>query len=304
MSNGQAIPEKSPLKGASFTHPDRLYWPEAGITKAMLGEHWAQVWPLAAPHLTGRPLALVRCPDGIEGERFFQKHLWKGARRSILPVSDPADPTAKPFLGIEGLEGLFGLVQAGTLEIHPWGSTFADWEAPDRIVMDLDPGEGVPWARTLAAARETGERLRRAGLCPFVKTSGGKGLHVVAPLMPKARWREAKAFAKGVADAMAADSPEHYVATIAKAKRGGKILIDYLRNQRGATAVAPYSPRAWPGAPVSMPITWDELDDVTGAGYFTMENTPLRLAAAKDAWADFADAAVPLERGKRAAGRA
>ena len=167
------------------------------------------------------------------------------------------------------------------------------------IIMDLDPGDGVPWERVIEAAHETRQRLEQAGLNAFVKTSGGKGLHVVAPIKPKAAWPEVKAFTKAIADAMAADSPDRYVATITKSKRGGKILIDYLRNQRGTTAVAPYSTRARPGAAVSMPLEWGELTSGIGPAYFTVLNTPIRVASYKaDPWADFRAAAVPIEKPK------
>ncbi|MEP9349821.1 DNA ligase D [Xanthobacter sp. KR7-225] len=296
--------DKPPRRTVPLTHPDRLYWPEAGITKEGLADYWIEAFRLAAPHMVGRPLALLRCPEGIEGERFFQKHLWQGANRHIVAVHDPKDKAGAALVSIDSLDGLLGLVQAAALEIHPWGSTLADWEAPDRIVMDLDPDASVPWETTIAAAREIAQRLKDAGLVPFVKTTGGKGLHVVAPLVPKARWPEVKAFAKAMADAMAADSPDLFVATIAKAKRRGRILIDYLRNQRGATAVAPYSPRARAGAPVSMPLAWDELGPEIGPAYFTVGNTPVRLAAlAADPWAAFAAAAAPLPAGATRAKR-
>src|SRR5690606_36365548 len=155
-------------------------------------------------------------------------------------------------------------VQSAALEIHPWGATLADWERPDMITMDLDPGEGVPWQRVIDGALELRERLQAAGLAAFVKTSGGKGLHVVSPLKPHATWPQVKAFTKAMAEAMAADAPDRYVATISKAKRKGKILIDYLRNQRGATAVASYCPRSRPGAAVSTPLEWDELSPEIG----------------------------------------
>ncbi len=183
------------------------------------------------------------------------------------------------------------------LEIHPWGSTLADWERPDMLVMDLDPGEDVPWTAVIAAARETRDRLEAHGLAAFVKTSGGKGLHVVAPLKPKADWAAAKAFAKTLAETMAADAPDAFVATIAKSKRRGRILVDYLRNQRGATAVAPYSTRARAGAPVSMPLAWDELSPAVGPAYFTVENAAARLDALDaDPWAEFRSSAKPLPK--------
>lgn len=282
----------------TLTHPDRLYWPLEGVTKAGLADYYAQAWHDMSPFIVGRPLALLRCPNGIDGPRFFQKHAWKGLSEHILTVADPEDKNGEPLIAIENLDGLIGLVQAAVLEIHPWGSSLADWEKPDMITMDLDPGEDVSWNEIIAAAGQVRERLEQAGLAAFVKTSGGKGLHVVAPLQPKVRWPKAKAFAKAIADAMAADSPDRFVSTITKSKRHGKILIDYLRNQRGATAVAPYSTRARPGAAVAMPIAWEELATVTGPAYFTVMNTPARLSArAADPWAHFREAAVPLKAG-------
>ncbi|MEW9616210.1 DNA ligase D [Shinella sp. S4-D37] len=291
--------EKPPRRTVRLTHPDRVYWPGEGVTKEGLADYYTEVWRHIAPHIVGRPLALLRAPAGIEGQAFFQKHAWKGIDANIVAVQDPAEKDDEPYVAIEDLDGLMGLVQSAVLEIHPWGSTLADWERPDRIVMDLDPGEGVEWQAVVEAAEETRRRLEAAGLNTFVKTSGGKGLHVCAPLKPSARWPAVKAFCKGIADAMAKDAPEKYVSTITKSKRRGKILIDYLRNQRGMTAVAPYSTRARPGAAVSMPLAWSELSADIGPAYFTVENAPTRLQAlAADPWADFDKAAEPLKTGK------
>ncbi|MGH7004983.1 MAG: non-homologous end-joining DNA ligase, partial [Alphaproteobacteria bacterium] len=199
------------------------------------------------------------------------------------------------LISIKDLDGLIGLVQSAVLEIHPWGSTVADWERPDMIVLDLDPGDGVSWQAMIEAAQETRERLEQKGFAAFVKTSGGKGLHVVAPIKPRAAWPQVKAFTKAIADSMAADSPEKYVSTITKSKRKGKILIDYLRNQRGMTAVAPYSTRARPGAAVSMPLEWDELTPGIGPAYFTVLNAATRLASVKrDPWEGFRAAERPV----------
>ncbi|SJM32621.1 DNA ligase D [Mesorhizobium delmotii] len=288
-----AKPQRRTVK---LTHPDRLYWPDQGVTKEGLADYYTEVWRYASPYLVGRALALLRCPSGISGEQFFQKHAWKGLNPNIVLVHDPKDPPDERLISINDLDGLIGLVQSAALEIHPWGSMVSDWERPDTIIMDLDPGEDVSWEAVIAAAVETRDRLKDAGLVPFIKTSGGKGLHVVAPLKPKAEWPAAKAFTKAIADAMAADSPGRYVSTITKSKRRGKILVDYLRNQRGATAVAPYSTRARPGAAVSMPLAWDELGPGIGPAYFTVENTPTRLASlSSDPWQDFRAAAVPIE---------
>ncbi|KRW95777.1 non-homologous end-joining DNA ligase [Paracoccus sp. MKU1] len=246
--------------------------------------------------ITGRPLALLRCPNGIAGETFFQKHAWRGLSPHIVQVQDPKDPTGEPLIAIEDLDGLMGLVQSAALEIHPWGATIADWEHPDMITMDLDPGEAVEWPAVVAAARELRQRLEDHGLAGFVKTSGGKGLHVVAPLRPLAEWPAVKSFTKTLAEAMAADDPDRYVSTIGKARRRGRILIDYLRNQRGATAVAAYSTRARPGAAVSAPLRWEELDAGIGPAWFTIRNMPTRLATlASDPWDGFRSAAAPLE---------
>ncbi|WEX77506.1 DNA ligase D [Sinorhizobium numidicum] len=291
---------KPPRRRVTLTHPDRLYWPDEGVTKEGLADYYTEVWRYIAPYVVGRPLALVRCPSGITGEKFFQKHAWKGLNPNIVLVKDPKEKSEEPLIAIDDLDGLIGLVQSAVLEIHPWGSTAADWERPDTIIMDLDPGEGVPWNAVIAAASETRERLAGEGLASFVKTSGGKGLHVVAPLKPKAEWPEVKAFTKAIADAMALDSPDRFVSTITKSKRRGKILVDYLRNQRGMTAVAPYSTRARPGAAVSMPLAWDELNEGIGPPYFTVSNTPTRLVAlAADPWEEFRAAAAPLEAKKK-----
>lgn len=291
----QGFAPKPPQPAVRLTHPDRIYWPDVGVTKEGLADYYTEVWRHIAPHIVGRPLALLRAPSGITGQMFFQKHAWKGLNRHIRQVADPRSDE-EAMLAIDDLDGLLGLVQSAVLEIHPWGTSLADWEHPDTIVMDLDPGEGASWQQVIAAARETAEHLRLAGLVPYVKTSGGKGLHVVAALQPKADWPTVKAYTKRIADAMAADSPEAYVSTITKSRRRGKVLIDYLRNQRGMTAIAPYSTRARPGAAVSMPLGWDELDPGIGPAHFSVENAPTRLSTLdQDPWANFRAEAVPLE---------
>ena len=287
-----AAPER-PKSSVTLTHPDRVYWPDVGVTKEGLADYYAEAWPFMKPLIVGRALALVRCPDGIGGQTFFQKHAWKGLNRNIVLVKDPEEP--EPLISIRDFDGLMALVQSAALEIHPWGSTVADWERPDMIVMDLDPGDDVDWTSVIAAAEEVRERLKNLGLASFVKTSGGKGLHVVSPVKPKAEWPAVKAFTKAIANSMAADSPERFVSTIPKARRHGKILIDYLRNQRGMTAVAAYSTRARPGAAVSMPLAWEELTPEIGPAYFTTRNAPARLSSVADPWADFRAAAAPIE---------
>jgi bifunctional non-homologous end joining protein LigD len=273
------------LAGIHLTHPERILWEGQGVTKQGLAEFYIGIASWILPHLVGRPLSLVRCPTGAGHQCFYAKHAWAGLSKAIRPV-DVGE--AKPMLAIDGLEGLIGLVQAGVLEIHPWGSTTSDLHRPDRLIFDLDPGDGVSWDAVISAARETRQRLQDVGLRSFVKTSGGKGLHVMLPVVPELDWDQAKAFAKSITDAMAADDPAHYVATMSKKLRRGKIYVDYLRNGWGATAVAAYSTRARSGAPVSTPLEWDELSDAIRSDHFTVENLRQRLDFLKrDPWQDF-----------------
>ncbi|MBY3489839.1 non-homologous end-joining DNA ligase [Rhizobium laguerreae] len=290
-------PRHPPVSDVSLTNPDRLYWPDEGFTKQALADYYAAVWSFIAPYIVNRPLALLRLPDGIKShQRFFQKHAWKGMKPHIEEVADPQDADGEKLLRIADFNGLVALVQSAALEIHPWGTTADNWETPDMITMDLDPGEDVVWSAVISAALELKTRLEARGLAAFVKTSGGKGLHVVTPLAPKAGWAEVKDFAHSLAESMSADTPEKYLATATKAKRGGHIYIDYLRNGRGNTAVAAYSTRARSGAPVSMPLDWSELNEVSGPAAFTLGNVPGRLETQpRDPWGNFFDAAVPLE---------
>jgi bifunctional non-homologous end joining protein LigD len=290
-------PEPPPVRRIKLTNPERVYWPDEGVTKAGLADYYTEVWPWIAPHIVGRPLALLRLPDGVGGrQQFFQKHEWKGMNAAILRVQDPADAKDAPSLAIADLDGLIALAQSAALEIHPWGSTLKDWERPDRIVIDLDPGDGVEWDDLVRAAQDVRDRLKAKGLAAFAKTSGGKGLHVVAPLKPKAEWPAVKTFCRDLAREMSSDDPARYVSTITKSKRMGKILVDYLRNQRGATAIAAFSTRARPGAHVSATVTWEELQAGISPSDFTVLTMPVRLSNLRsDPWDGFADAARPLK---------
>ncbi len=278
-----------------LTHPDRLYWSEAGISKQGLADYYSAIWEWVAPHVTGRPLALVRCPGGIEGQCFFQKHAWTGLDRKQIEV---ARIGGEEVLSIRSPAGALALVQAGTLEIHPWGSTVKNPECPDRLIFDLDPGDGVSWAEVEDAALTLRDRLRRLGLECFVKTTGGKGLHVVVPVAAVTPWAQAKKFTHGIATGLAREAPDRYIARMTKAARGGKIFIDYLRNGRGATAVAAYSPRARPGAPVSVPLSWDELGTGLSPARFTVNTVPRRLQALEhDPWRDLGRMRQPIPDG-------
>nr|WP_111298538.1 DNA ligase D [Paracoccus saliphilus] len=288
------VATERPKPTVRLTSPDRLYWKDSGVTKQGLADYYSDIWPWMGPFVANRPLALVRCPNGVGEQCFFQKHAWRGQSAEILKAHDPKGTSKDPLVAVDSLAGLIGLVQGGALEIHPWGAQIDDLERPDFITMDLDPGPGVSWENVITAALEVRERLTAEGLASFVKTSGGKGLHVVAPLKPRAQWDEVKAFAKGIAEAMAGDAPDTYVATITKSKRKGKTLIDYLRNGRGATAVAPYSTRARAGAAVSMPLDWSELSPAIGPDYFTVANAIARIANTPDPWQDFWRSAAPL----------
>jgi bifunctional non-homologous end joining protein LigD len=201
-------------------------------------------------------LSLLRCPSGTAAKCFFAKHPWQGLDKRVRRV-DTGDK--EPMLAIDDFTGLISLVQAGVVEIHPWGSTIDHLEQPDRLIFDLDPGENVPWEVIIEAAYDVRNRLGTLGLQSFVKTSGGKGLHIVAPIQPEAEWDDVKTFAKAIAGTMVKERADRYVATVAKSARRAHIFVDYLRNDRGATAVAAYSTRALPRASVSTPLTWEEL---------------------------------------------
>lgn len=266
----------------TLSHPDRVYWEDAGVTKQDLAEYYKDVWKWMAPHVAGRPISLLRCPEGAGGQCFFQKHAAAGITADHLHlVPEKGDK----IISIDDLDGLLSLVQAGVLEVHTRGTTIDEREHADRLVFDLDPGPGTGWKDVVAAARDVHDRLDDIGLKTFLKTSGGKGLHVVLPIAPTP-WAKAKEFTQALAQAMAADDPDRYVATATKSKRKNRIFIDYLRNSREATAVAPYSTRARPGAAVSAPITWSELGSLKSADQYTVLNIRARLKRLrKDPWA-------------------
>ena len=276
---------RPPKTSIVLSSPDKKLWPEPGFTKTDLLDHYALVWPRLEPQLIDRPLALVRAPEGIGGQRFFQKHAMPGMHKAIERSHDPEDN--EEVLYVRDFDGVAALVQLGVVEIHVWGSKVETIGLPDEIVFDLDPDEGLGIADVRAATRDVKERLDDLGLPTFLKTSGGKGFHVVVPLKPKADWTAVKGFAHDFARAMAQQSPDKYTATLSKKARKGRIFIDYLRNGRGSTTVVAYSSRAKPAATVSVPVPWDDLEKLVPDA-FTLNSDALRAAlAGPDPWADF-----------------
>lgn len=258
------------IAGVTLTHPDKVLWQTQGLTKRGLAEFYAGIAERILPHVANRPLTLVRCPSGSDGACFVQKHPWAGLHKAVRRVHS----SGEDWLAVDNLAGLIALVQMGVLELHPWGATVDDLERPDRVVFDLDPDEGVPWAQVVAGAREIRADLEALGLRSFVKTTGGKGLHVVLPIEPAADWEVVKTFAHDVAARLAVKQPECYTTNPLKEARSGRIFLDHLRNSRGATAVAPYSTRARPGAPVATPLAWEALSDDPAATRRTAADLP------------------------------
>jgi bifunctional non-homologous end joining protein LigD len=244
-----------------LTHPDKILDPESRLTKRQLADYYWAIAPLILPHIANRPLSLVRCPEGAGKPCFFQKHVTAMLPPGIQSVMVPDKKSGKPepYITLSTPEALAGLAQMGVLEVHPWGSTNSNLEHPDRLILDLDPDESLPWSTLAAAAAEVRKRLKKLGLESFLKTTGGKGLHVVAPIEPTITWTELKDAARNLALAMERDNPNLYLTKMTKSARTHKIFLDYLRNERGATAVAPFSPRARPGANVSLPLPWSAL---------------------------------------------
>jgi bifunctional non-homologous end joining protein LigD len=277
------------VAGVRLTHPDRVLYREQAITKLGLARYYEAVADWIVPHVADRPLSLVRCPAGHRGPCFYQKHAGPGLPTEVKRVrlrERGGATAAYPY--VDDLPGLIALAQIGVLEIHPWGARVGRLDRPDRLVLDLDPAPGLPWPCVVEAAHEIRALLAGIDLVGFVKTTGGKGLHVVVPLRPGTGWDALRAVGEGIGAEMARRAPERYTIDASKAARRGRIYIDYLRNVRGATAVAIYSPRAKPDAPVSFPIAWSELSARTRPEDFTVATVPRRLTApGKEPWADF-----------------
>lgn len=282
-----AMPAKttSSNDAVAISHPERVVFAKKKIRKGDVADYYRQMARWILPGIVGRPLSLLRCPDGAGKACFFQKHHGPGLGDAVHAVPLQQKSGREDYVYIDDVRGLLQLVQMNTLELHPWGATVADPEHPDRLVFDLDPGEGVGWNEVKAGARDVRDRLQEIGLRSFVRLSGGKGVHVVVPLQPAADWEQAKAFCEAFAQAMAQQAPERYVATMSKAKRGGVIFIDWLRNTRGATSVCSWSLRARESAGVAVPLRWEELARIKAADAFPLDKALARAKRLKaDPW--------------------
>lgn len=283
------------LHGVRVTHPDRMLYPEEEVTKRTLAEYYAAVAEHMLPHVAGRPLSLFRCPRGYEHESFFQKHLGDAEYAHLREAPVRGAEGKEPYIALDDVAGLVTLAQLSVLEVHPWGCREDAIEKPDRLIFDLDPDPALPWRQLVAGARQARDLLAEHGLQSWVKTSGGKGLHVVVPFVRRGNWEQIKTFTMGIAKELARRHPQRFVASLALWARQGKIFVDYLRNVRGATCVAPYSPRARAGATVSAPLHWEELD--VHPVVYTINSLPRRLAMLRvDPWEGYLECRQALKR--------
>ena len=280
--------------GIKLTHPERVVYADAGITKSQLAAYYDTVAERMLPHLSLRLLSLVRAPDGAEGHRFYQKHAGKGFPDSFIETTiTENDGDVKDYMYLENAAGLLAGVQMSVLESHVWGSRVDDLERPERIIFDLDPDEGLGFDHVRGAAHDIRGALQEWDLRSYPMVTGGKGIHVIAPLKPAADWALVKSFCQAFAKTLERDEPDRYTSNIRKAKREGRVFVDYFRNERGATAVAPFSTRARKGAPVAVPVDWGELDALKRANGFSIAEAAERATGA-DPWPDYFEATQPI----------
>jgi bifunctional non-homologous end joining protein LigD len=280
-----ASPDDAFIEGIRISNPRRTVYPEDGVTKGAVAEYYRDVADCMLPHVTGRPLSIVRCPLGLAGEAFYQREVKEGFPDPVRGVEIGDDHA----ILIDDRDGLLSLVQMGVLEIHAWGCRLDNTDKPDYLTFDLDPGPGITWPDIVASAEFIRGKLDDLGLQSFVKTSGGKGLHVTVPLVRRTPWGEAKSFAHAVAQELVRIAPRNFVAVMTKAMRQQRIFIDYLRNQHGSTSIAPYSTRARNGATVSTPLSWDDLSPEVEPTAYNVRTVPPRLATIGDPWEGFRD---------------
>ncbi len=296
------------VHGVRVTHPDRVIDPSTGITKRELAGYYDRAAGAMLPHLSTRPIALVRAPDGLEGEMFFNKHAARARMPRLTQLPAGLDPGHPPLLAIESAEALVEAAQYSTIEVHTWNAHAERIDTPDRFVLDLDPGAGIDFATLREGARLVQSLLDELGLAAFLKTSGGKGLHVVVPIAPKLGWDAVKDFTGAVVDHLAATLPDRFVARSGEEHRVGRVFVDYLRNGRGSTTACAFSARARPGMGVSIPIGWDELDAIGSGAHWTIRTAHQRFARDDDPWGDYAGTrqsiAAAIKRLARSAGAA
>lgn len=297
-----AVSEEIEIEGVRLSNPDKVLYPEQGTTKRDLAEYYLAVAECILPHISHRPISLVRCPTGRQKKCFYQRHAGSGVPSELGLVDIAGFEDSGAYLFIKCVKGLVSLVQMGVLEIHPWGSRTDRPDRPDRMIFDLDPGEGLGFADVVGAARELRQFLSDLGLVAFLKTTGGKGLHLVVPLERRHGWPEVKSFARSAAEAMARAHPERYLTRISKAERRGRIFIDYLRNDPTSTAIAPYSTRARAGAPVATPIAWEELTAGLDPEHFDINTVPGRIRKTADRWSSIAEVRQRLPKDWDASG--
>jgi bifunctional non-homologous end joining protein LigD len=279
--------EEIDIAGVRLTSPKKVLYPEQGITKRVLAEYYLAVADAMLPHVANRPITLVRCPTGRQKKCFYQRHAGSGVPGELGEVEISGFEESGAYLYIKDAKGLVALVQMGVLEVHPWGATVDRPERPDRVIFDLDPGEGLGFGDVVKAAHDLRAVLGGMGLDSFAKTTGGKGLHLVAPIERRHEWKAVKAFARALAEKLSADQPNRFLSRISIAERRGRIFVDYLRNDPTSTAIAPYSTRSRAGAPVATPLAWEEVSADLDPASFNVTTVPDRLARlGPDQWAD------------------